>query len=63
MVAGFGEKVHFKITTDKAHHQKSISEGQTGYFLGNVEESSASIVANDTGAYAVTTIKRLPDIE
>ena len=62
-VYGFGEKVHFKMTTDKAHHQKSVSEWQTGYFLGIVEASTAYIVCNATGAYACTTIKRLPDDE
>ena len=51
------------MTTDKAHHQKSVSEWQTGYFLGIVEASTAYIVCNATGAYACTTIKRLPDDE
>ena len=62
-VDGFGEKLHFNFTTDKANNQKSVSDWSVGYFLGIVDETTAYIVGNDTGIYKVTTIRRMVENE
>ena len=43
---GFGEKVHFKINTDKNQRQRSESEWSIGYYLGSNGRTTEHIIGS-----------------
>ena len=62
-VAGFGENINFKFTTDKNHMNKMNTEWCTGYFLGVSGKTIEYLVATSDGIFSCATIRRLPDEE
>ena len=62
-VAGFGEKVNFKFTTDKNNRNKMNSEWSTGYFVGINGKTTEYLIATADGVFSCAAIRRLPDEE
>ena len=61
MTGWFGEKVHFKINTDKNHRQKSKSEWIIGYDLGSSGRTTEHIIGSEHGMIKCDTFKRMQD--
>ena len=61
MTCGFGEKVHFKINTDKNHRQKSESAWNIGYYVGSNGRTTEHIIGSEHGIIECDTFKRMQD--
>ena len=61
VTCGFGEKVHFKINTDKNHRQMSESEWSIGYYLGSNGRTTEHIIGSEHGIIECDTFKRMQD--
>ena len=60
-VCGFGERVHFKTTTEKTRKNKMDTEWDVGFYLGSNPRTTEYLVANEAGVISCTTIRRMPD--
>ena len=58
---GFGERVHFKTTTEKTRKNKMDTEWDVGFYLGSNPRTTEYLVANEAGVISCTTIRRMPD--
>ena len=58
---GFGEKVHFKINTDKNDRSKMETDWSIGYYLGSNGRTLEHLIGCDQGIIKCDTFKRMPD--
>ena len=63
LIVGFGEKVHFKVTTDVKNRNKMDCERGIGYFLGVMDRNTQYVISMGDKLYTCTTLKRLLDEE
>ena len=63
LIVGFGEKVHFKVTTDIKNRNKMETEWGIGYFLGVMDRNTQYVVFMRGQLYTCTTLKRMLDDE
>ena len=56
-----GERVQFKLATEKAGRHKGQSEWQSGVFGGIITCSTAFIVMNSEGLYKCTIMQKAPE--
>ena len=58
---GFGEKVHFKINTDKNDRSKMETDWSIGYYLGSNGRTLEHLIGSDQGIIKCDTFKRMED--
>ena len=61
LVCGFGEKVHFKISTDNTRKNKMDTEWDVGYFVGLSPGTTEYLIATEMGIISCATMRRMPD--
>ena len=61
LVCGFGEKVHFKISTEKTRRNKMDTEWDVGYFVGLSPRTTEYLIATEMGIISCATMRRMPD--
>ena len=60
-ITAFGEKVMFKYTTDKTKWNKMETEWGTGYFIGINSRTTVYFIAEGSGIFWTTSIRRHQD--
>ena len=61
MVCGFGEKVHFKTTSEKSRRNKMDTEWDVGYLVGFNARTTESLIGTEMGIISCATMRRLQD--
>ena len=61
MVCGFGEKVHFKTTSEKSRRNKMDTEWDVGYLVGFNARTTEYLIGTEMGIISCATIRRLQD--
>ena len=57
----FGEKVQFKLATDKNNRHKASSEWMNGVMVGIITRSTEFIIMNENGLYKCTRVQKAPN--